>query len=285
MTKIISCQGLSKTFQHFRLDGINTEIPQGYVTGIIGPNGSGKTTFIKLILSLIEPDQGQIYYKDQAVQSTMGQYLQDVGIIMDEPILAKDWSGDDINDVMKIGYQGWQSEIYYQLLNEYGINPALKVKELSRGMTIKLMLAIALSHQANTLILDEPTSGLDPIFREELTDLLQDFVQDEAHSVVFSTHITADLEAIADYLIYIHDGQLIFQGAKDDLLAKYLLVKGPLDSLADNQLPPLVACKQMDYHFEALIESKYQQALTQDWHASQPSIDQIMIYLRRKHKR
>lgn len=282
MNDLVKCTNLGKSYQHFNLRGINISIPQGYVTGLIGPNGSGKTTLIKLILSLLQADQGQIYYQGQRIASYGGTYLQDIGIIMDEPFLSRDWTANDIDDVMKVGYRNWQSDRFFAYLVQYQIDPSLKVKELSRGMSIKLMLAIALSHQAKTLILDEPTSGLDPIFREELTDVLQDFVQDDRHSVLFSTHITADLEAIADYLIYIQDGNLLFQATKDEFLEKYVLVKGPLE--ARDQVDPrhLIGAKATEYYIEALMEATDAKDLSNVWAIDPASIDQIMIHLRRR---
>ena len=220
MTDKILAKNLSKTYDKFKLGPNDFAIKKGFVTGFIGKNGMGKTTTIKALLSLINYD-GEIFLDGEKIEDLT--YLQDVGLVMDDSFLGKDWTLDLVNQAMDIGYDRWDSKTYYAYLDKFGLEIEKKVCELSRGMKIKLMLAIALSHDAKILILDEPTSGLDPAMRDELVDMILDFMENEDHTVLFSTHITQDLDRIADYIVFIDQGKIIFEGLKDDFYDKFLL--------------------------------------------------------------
>ncbi len=224
MVNKIQLKNISKEYNTFKLNGVSFDIPKGYITGFIGKNGAGKTTSIKSILSLINLDKGEIVYDNESIENK--KYLQDIGIIMDDSFLSKDWDMNIVNSIMKIGYENWNDKLFFKYLNRFNIDKKLKVKALSRGMKIKLMLSIALSHDAKTLILDEPTSGLDPSMRDEFTDIMKEFVDSEDNTVLFSTHITQDLEAIADYIVFIDGGRLVDFDTKDDFIDKYIVVKG-----------------------------------------------------------
>jgi len=199
----IEIKNLKKDYQNFALKDVNFSIPAGYVTGFIGRNGMGKTTTIKSILSLIQY-QGKILSIHDDEKTKLDN--QKIGVIMDDSFLAKDWNMELVNQAMKVGYDKWEENTYWNFLEKFNIDRKLKVKELSRGMKIKLMLSIALSHNAELLILDEPTSGLDPSMREEFVEVISDYMQDDQHTVLFSTHITQDLETIADYIVFIDNG-------------------------------------------------------------------------------
>ena len=222
MENKIKFVNVEKQYQNFKLGEISFSIPKGYVTGLIGRNGAGKTTAIKSMLSLIKIS-GEILIDDKIISDL--EYLQDIGIVMDEPFLGKDWKMDIVNQAMKVGYENWDEDMFFDYLNKFSIKRDMKVSELSRGMKIKLMLSMALSHNANLLILDEPTSGLDPMMRDEFTDIIQNFVEDEEHTVLFSTHITSDLEAIADFIVYMDDGKLVNECSKDEFVDSYRLIK------------------------------------------------------------
>lgn len=201
----IEIKNLKKDYQNFALKDVNFSIPAGYVTGFIGRNGMGKTTSIKSILSLIQY-QGEILSIHGDGKTKLNN--QKIGVIMDDSFLAKDWNMELVNQAMKVGYDKWEENTYWNFLEKFNIDKKLKVKELSRGMKIKLMLSIALSHNAELLILDEPTSGLDPSMREEFVEVISDYMQDDRHTVLFSTHITQDLETIADYIVFIDNGEI-----------------------------------------------------------------------------
>ena len=278
MTRKIRARGLAKTFGKFILGPNDFAIKKGFVTGFIGKNGMGKTTTIKALLSLINYD-GDIFIDDKKIEDL--SYLQDVGLVMDDSFLGKDWNLDLVNEAMTVGYENWDKNTYYSYLNKFGLEKGKKVEELSRGMKIKLMLAVALSHQAKILILDEPTSGLDPAMRDELVDIILDFMENEDHTVLFSTHITQDLDRIADYIVFIDEGKIVFEGSKDELYDKFLLVKGGLDDYELIKKFKIYGEKKTKVNFEALI-------LREDFVEDNklvtevPSIDQIMIYYGRK---
>ncbi len=278
MTDKIIAKNLSKTYDKFKLGPNDFSIKKGFVTGFIGKNGMGKTTTIKALLSLINYE-GEIFLDGKKINNLT--YLQDVGLVMDDSFLGKDWTLDLVNEAMAIGYDRWDSKVYYEYLNKFELEREKKVSDLSRGMKIKLMLAVALSHDAKILILDEPTSGLDPAMRDELVDMILDFMEDPDHTVLFSTHITQDLDRIADYIVFIDQGKIVFEGIKDELYDKFLLIKGGLEDYERIKNLKIYGQKKTKVNFEALI-------LREDYKeddnlvAEVPSIDQIMIYYGRK---
>lgn len=278
MTDKIRARGLSKTFDKFILGPNDIAIKKGFVTGFIGKNGMGKTTTIKALLSLINYD-GDIFIDDKKIEDL--SYLQDVGLVMDDSFLGKDWTLDLVNEAMTVGYENWDEDTYYSYLDKFNLEKGKKVEELSRGMKIKLMLAVALSHDAKILILDEPTSGLDPAMRDELVDIILDFMENEDHTVLFSTHITQDLDRIADYIVFIEEGKIVFEGSKDELYDKFLLVKGGLDDYELIKKFKIYGEKKTKVNFEALI---LREDFVEDNKlvTEEPSIDQIMIYYGRK---
>ena len=278
MTDKIRARALSKNFGKFKLGPNDFAIKKGYVTGFIGKNGMGKTTTIKALLSLINYDGG-IFLDGKKIEDL--SYLQDVGLVMDDSFLGKDWTLDLVNKAMSVGYENWDEKSFYGYLDKFNLDRAKKVEELSRGMKIKLMLAIALSHQAKILILDEPTSGLDPAMRDELVDMILDFMEDEENTVLFSTHITQDLDRIADYIVFIDEGQIVFEGLKDEFYDKFLLIKGGLEELEKIKNIKILGQKMTKVNFEALIlREDYKE--NQNLVADVPTIDEIMIYYGRK---
>ncbi|MBP2014637.1 ABC transporter ATP-binding protein [Anaerococcus degeneri] len=274
MTDKILAKNLAKSYEKFKLGPNDFAIKKGFVTGFIGKNGMGKTTTIKALLSLINYD-GEIFLDGKKINDLT--YLQDVGLVMDDSFLGKDWTLDLVNEAMAIGYDRWDSKVYYEYLNKFELEREKKVSDLSRGMKIKLMLAVALSHDAKILILDEPTSGLDPAMRDQLVDMILDFMEDPDHTVLFSTHITQDLDRIADYIVFIDQGKIVFEGIKDELYDKFLLIKGGLEDYERIKNLKIYGQKKTKVNFEALI-------LREDYKeddnlvAEVPTIDQIMIY-------
>ena len=278
MTRKMRARGLSKNYEKFKLGPNDFAIKKGFVTGFIGKNGMGKTTTIKALLSLINYD-GEIFLDDKKIEDL--SYLQDVGLVMNDSFLGKDWTLDLVNDAMAVGYENWDSKSYYAYLDKFNLEREKKVEELSRGMKIKLMLAVALSHDAKILILDEPTSGLDPAMRDELVDIVLDFMENEDNTVLFSTHITQDLDRIADYIVFIDEGKIVFEGSKDEFYDKFLLIKGGLDDYGKIENLKIFGQKMSKVNFEALV-------LREDYNedesliAEVPTIDDIMIYYGRK---
>ena len=276
----IALNNIRKEYSAFTLDGVSFPVKEGFITGFIGPNGSGKTTTIRAILNLNHLNGGEVLYRGARPEDN--DYLQDVGIVLDESYFPKDWSAEDVNNVLSVGYKNWKSSEFFKRVESYGIHKELKVKDLSRGMTTKLMLAAALSHGAKTLVLDEPTSGLDPRSRDEFRDTIQHYMaEDEENTVLFSTHITGDLEAIADYIAFIMDGTLIFYGTKDDFLDAYRIVKCREEDLVSVEPKEILGKKKTSTHVEVLVAADMADAFGENTVVEKPSIDRIMTFYHR----
>lgn len=280
MDNAINVNGLKKKYKQFLLDSISFDVPKGYITGFIGPNGSGKTTTIKSILSYIRPDEGKIHVLDEEVKEG-NAYLEKIGVVMDAAFLVKDWSVKDVEKSLAPFYCNWDSKVFHEYLQRFKIHETLKVKELSRGMTVKLMIAAALSYGAELLVLDEPTSGLDPVAREEICEILQEFVRDEKHSVFFSTHITSDLEEIADYIIFLINGKIVYKGEKDQLMENYLLIKGGKKELQSLDQEKLIGLRTHATGFEAVILKEDTTHLKEQLIMEPISLEKLIIFFNR----
>ena len=235
MNNILEIKNLNKHFDGFSLNDVSFSVPQGYIMGFIGPNGAGKTTTIKSILNMVYPNSGEITLFGVKASRDSLEIMDDIGVVMDLPFYVDDWKVKDVEAAVSPFYSNWNHNVFDSFLNKFNLTKNKKVKELSRGMKVKIMLAVALSHEAKLLVLDEPTSGLDPVARDELMDILGEFIMDENRGILFSTHITSDLEKIADYITFIIDGRIEFTGEKDKLLESYLLVKGGVSISRQNK--------------------------------------------------
>ena len=219
----ISVHNLRKRFPDFLLDDISFQVPCGRIVGFIGENGAGKTTTIKLILNQLRRDGGSI----EILGEDNTKYLQhgSIGVVFDECKFHDVLNAQDLGEIMSGIYNTWDQTLYTQYLKQFGIPPAQRIKELSKGMKMKLSIICAISHHPDILILDEATTGLDPVVRDEILDLFLDFIQNEQHSVLFSTHITSDIQKIADYVVLIHNGKLIFEEQKDEMIYNYGIIR------------------------------------------------------------
>jgi ABC-2 type transport system ATP-binding protein len=276
MNNILEVKGLRKNYDPFVLNDITFDLPSGYIMGFIGPNGAGKTTTIKLIFDVIKGDSGSVKLfgrEDYALQN------EDIGVVMDSPPYVDDWAVDDVEKAISPFYGQWNKEIFADLLKQFGIDRKKKVKELSRGMKVKLQIAAAFSHNAALLILDEPTSGLDPVAREEICDLLREFISDENKSVLFSTHVTSDLEKIADYITLILNGNIVFTGTKDTLLEKYARVTGGLADLKGEQKKHIIGYREHGTGFEGMVEISNIKILPDGVLTEEISIEEIIIFM------
>ncbi|WP_368090859.1 ABC transporter ATP-binding protein [Bifidobacterium bifidum] len=259
-TMALAVTGVTKHYDSgFALDDVTFDLPKGYIMGLIGPNGAGKSTLIKLILNMIRRDHGsiQVLGLDNIIDEEAVK--EQLGVVFDSSYLYEQWKVSKVERIVAPLYPAWNGERYRRYLDDFGLggaqNGKKKIKDLSRGMQMKLMLAIALSHDAKLLILDEPTSGLDVLARDELMDMLHAYIEDGEHSVLFSTHITADLERAADFITYITGGRLYYTGPKDEFEESFRIVKGGPDELA--QLPAGVVLGSHTYQtgFDALVRS------------------------------
>lgn len=279
MKNIIEANGLIKKFNKFKLE-ITESIPEGYITGIIGANGAGKTTFINTILNIIKSDSGSIFFDKENITEESFRYKDQLGIVFDSNIYPSFWTPNILEKAINTYYTNWSNDIFTYYLYKFGINGSKKISSLSKGMQMKLMIAVALAHDPKVLILDEPTSGLDPISRDELLTILQDYVEIDNHSVIFSTHITSDLEKIADYIIYLNKGKVIYSGDKNDFIEEYKIVQGSKSNLSKNQLEKVIAEYTYSYGFKALIKDSDSELFLEDtYKISSASIDEIMIFM------
>lgn len=279
MTNKIVIENVIKEYKNFQLGEISISIPKGYITGFIGRNGQGKTTMIRSILSFIN-FEGNILIDGK--HNLDLDFLQKTGIVMDEQFLAKDWTISLVNQAMEVGYEEWNSKQFFNFIKSFDIPLKSKVRELSRGMKIKLMLSIALSHNADLLILDEPTSGLDPSTRDEFIDIIQKYMENEENTVLFSTHITQDLEAIADYIIFIDDGKLIQFAPVEEFINSYKIIKGSLDDLERISNNNLLGYKKSSIGFEALISKNFEDKIPSYINIESANIEKIMVLYRRE---
>ena len=274
--KCLELQNVCKSFRDFTLNNISFTLPQGYIMGLVGPNGAGKTTTIQLILNMLEKDTGDIlvFGKDNVVSEK--EIKQDIGTVFDNIFYVDSWTVKDTEKAVSIFYSDWRHDIFTDMLKRFDLPQNKKVGELSRGMQMKLMLACAFSHNAKLLILDEPTSGLDPVTRDEFLGILQDYIKDGERSVLFSTHITSDLEQVADYITFINQSNLIFTGSMEDLLGSYRFVKGRPQDLTPEIEKNIVGLRKTDIGFEGLVGTK-DMAQCRHCILDTPTIDDIVI--------
>lgn len=277
MDNVLEVRNLSKKFTGFSLNNVSFTLPMGYIMGFIGPNGSGKTTTIKLILNMLEKDGGAIQVFGRDTVSSEQEIKERIGVVMDNPYYVEDWTLAAVGKALAPFYQKWDSKKYSEMLFGFSLDPKKKVKQLSRGMKMKLMIAAAMSHGADLLILDEPTSGLDAVARDELMDILSAFIADENKAVLFSTHITADLEKIADYITFIHGGKILYSDTKDNLMEKYKIVKGGLGILTPEQKRLIIGYREHSVGFDGLIDSSALNSLPKTVIAERSNLDEMVV--------
>lgn len=256
-TLALSVTGLTKHYDSgFTLDDVTFDLPSGYIMGLVGPNGAGKSTLIKLILNMTTRDAGRIEVLGLDAIADEEQAKEQLGVVLDSSYFIEYMTVDAVEQTSSPMYPLWDHNLFDAYLRRFGLGRNKKIKDLSRGMQMKLMLAVALSHDAKLLILDEPTSGLDVLSRDELMDILSDYVADGGHSVIFSTHITADLERCADFLAYITNGMLYYSGPKDEFEDAFRLVKGGPDELTDGLQRAMVGIRTYATGFDALVRTQ-----------------------------
>lgn len=255
MKNVIEIKNLSKKYKSgFELNDINIEIPSGFIIGLIGENGAGKTTIIKSLLGILKIDKGNIKifnkdYNDENIK-------EDIGIVLDNSFFPELLTASDIGLSMKNIYNNFDSELYNKYLVDFNISKNSQIRAFSKGMRKKLEIITALSHKPKLLILDEPTSGLDPIVRNEILDLFLNFISDENHSILLSTHITTDLEKIADKVIFLDKGKIVMNESKDDIIDNYAILKCDIDSFNKIDKEDIIRFKKNKYNYEILVKDK-----------------------------
>ncbi len=269
----IEIKGLTRSFGDFTLDNLHLTLPQGCILGLVGENGAGKSTTIKLLLSLIKPDSGTIRLMGREAASLS---REDIGVVLDEVGISGCLTPRQVDKIMAGVYQNWNSAAYQDYLTRFSLPESKKFKDLSRGMKMKLGIAIALSHNAKLLILDEATSGLDPVVRDEILDIFMDFTRDPGHSILLSSHIVSDLEKICDYIAFLHKGKLMLLEEKDVLRNQYGILRCSVEEY--NRLDPaaIAGKKQNPYGMEVILRRN---AAPAGLPLSPVDIEQLFIFM------
>ena len=270
----LKLQGITKNYKEFHLGPIDLEVPRGYVMGLVGANGAGKTTAIKIALGAVLPGNGVVRLIDKSR----------VGVVLDQPPWPSSWRVRDIAKLVGPFYPDWDQRVFEELCGWAGVSWRLKVKEFSRGMGMKMQLAVALAHEAELLVLDEPTSGLDPLARGELLDMLSEFMTSERHSVLFSTHITSDLDRIADMVTILDAGRVIASGSREDLLETWVMVRGGVADLTDGLSSRVRGLRRHSVGWEGLLPAADLGLCGPGVVAETPSIEELLVHLAKERK-
>ncbi len=280
MQHMLEIKNLSKTFQDFSLKDISFSLEKGYIMGFIGPNGAGKTTTVKLILNLLHKDSGQIKIFGLDNTEHQQEIKNRIGFVFNEHHYYDHLTVEKMKNIIAPFYQHWDDEIFNRYLADFNLPPDKKIKDLSKGMKMKFSLAVALSHHAELLIMDEPTSGLDPVARNELLEILTGLIQDENKGILLSSHITSDLDKIADYITLINDGKILLSCSKEELLDRHAVVKGGRDLLDGDVRKLFIGIKENQFGFEGLTADRRQaqRLLTDDVLMEKPTLEDIMLY-------
>lgn len=253
-THTLEISNLSKSYKGFHLNNVSFNLPTGYIMGLIGPNGAGKTTIIKSIMNLVMKQQGEIKVFGLDHQEAEVEIKKRIGFVYDTPGFYSHLNLKRLKSVIAPFYEKWDDTVFDDLVYRFGLPLDKSIKQFSRGMSMKASIAIALSHHADFIIMDEPTSGLDPVVRREMLDLLRDIMQDENKSILFSSHVTTDIEQAADYITYVNRGEVVFSKTKDEVNENYALVKGGNDLLDADTRKSMVSVRKGDFGFEGLTD-------------------------------
>ena len=282
MGNVIELVNVSKKFKGFSVNNIDLQVKQGFVTGFIGANGAGKSTTIKMMMNLLKPDAGEVKLFGMDYKAHEKAIKERIGFVYDGNVFFEGLNLKDIKRIVKPAYKNWDDTIFNQYIDQFELPLNKAIKTFSKGMQMKASLAIALSHNAELIIMDEPTAGLDPIFRRELMVLLQELMIDGNRTIFFSTHITNDLDRIADYIALIQSGNLIFNQSIHEVAENYALVKGRLELLDRDTEKAFVHVHRAPTGFEALtdnikaVNNTFGDAVVID----RASLEDIMYYLK-----
>ena len=279
MENILEISGLNKKYEGFALRDVSFSLPKGYIMGFVGQNGSGKTTTIRSILNMAKKDSGKISIFGLDSVDNAVEIKERLGVVFDSLYLANHLTVKHVDKQLAPFYKDWNSEEFFRRIKAFGLPDNRKVGDFSKGMKMKLMVAVALSHKAELMILDEPTSGLDPVARDELLDILSEYISDENRSVLFSTHITSDVERIADYITVLHNGKVWFTGTKDELHEKYLVLRGAEEDISSSLREKCIGFHSYRNGFDALISTDLLDEIPKELETEKASIDEILVYI------
>ena len=282
MENILELQKICKSFpkSNFILDKLSFSLPYGAILGFVGENGAGKTTTIGCILNTVRKDSGMVKLFGKEMRDTDTDIREKIGVVYDGDNFPGFWSAKQLSQVMEGIYTQWDNALFQKYLENFHLPVKQKIKNYSRGMTMKLAIAVALSHHPQLLILDEATSGLDPIMRDEMLDVFLEFVQEESHSILLSSHITSDLEKVADYITFIHNGKLILTASKNDLVYHYAVMRCRESQFLALDPGDIIAYRKRDFQIDVLVDNgKEAQRKYKDAVVDHVSVDEIMLLL------
>lgn len=276
----VELKNVSKIYKDFTLDNLTLTLPNGCIMGLVGENGAGKSTTIKLILGMIHKNSGSVSVLGHEVDENFNDVKNEIGVVLDEVSFPETITVKQLNNVMKYTYRNWDEKSYFSYAENFSLSENKKFKDFSKGMKMKLAIAVALSHAAKLLILDEATAGLDPIIRDEILDILNEFTRDEHHSVLISSHITSDLEKICDYIAFIHKGKLLMCEEKDVLIDRFAIFKCGKDSFSEIDSSAVIGKRETRYGVETLID---REKLPRSFQADRASLEDIFVFLTKHH--
>lgn len=278
MNNILEVTGLKKVYKNFSLSDISFSLQEDCITGFIGVNGAGKTTTLRAILNLISKESGTIKFFEKDIQTNEKELKNRIGIVLDDGCFYDQLSMYEMKSIIAPAYSTWSERDYKAYMERFNLNPYQKISALSKGMRMKFALALALSHNADLLIMDEPTSGLDPLIRSQLMEILTDYMKQGGKSVFFSTHVTSDLDKIADMLILINNGKILFEEEKDTLIYNHRLVKGDKKYLNEKTRKLFLNIQESSFGFTGLTKQlDLVQKSMKDILVERPSIEDIML--------
>ena len=282
MENILELQQISKTYpkSNFTLDNVSFSLPYGAIDGFVGENGVGKTTTIGCILNTVRKDNGTVKLFGREMLDADTALREKIGVVYDGDNFPSFWTAKQLSRVMAGFYAQWDDALFWHYLKRFQLLPEQKLKNYSRGMTMKLAIAAALSHRPQLLILDEATSGLDPVMRDEMLDVFLEFVQDERHSVLLSSHITSDLEKVADYITFLHNGRLLMTVSKNDLAYRYAVMRCRENQFRTLDSGDVIAYRKRDYQIDVLVSDG--EAARKKYHdvvVDHVSIDEMLLLL------
>ncbi len=272
----LEIKNLNKSFKDFKLDNLSLSLPCGCIMGLIGENGAGKSTTIKLILDILKKDSGSITILGRDNEDNIQLTKEDVGVVMDEAGIPDCMTAAQVGKVMSFTFKNWDSAEYAELLKRFDLPLDKPYKDFSRGMKMKLGIAVAMSHHAKLLLLDEPTSGLDPVVRDEVVELFFEFTRDEEHSILISSHIVSDLEKLCDYIAFLHKGKLLLCEEKDVLLSEYGIIHCTDEQIKVIDASAIKHKKESPYGIEAIVA---RDSIPADMSISPISIEELFVYM------
>ena len=274
MYNALEIKGLSKEYKDFRLDNVSFEVPSGSIVGLIGENGSGKTTIIKLILNMIKKNGGEVTVLGK--NKDISDIKNEIGVVMDEPGFPGFLNAVEINRIMRNIFSNWSEDTFFGYLKKLKVPDDKEYKDMSKGTRMKTGIAVALSHDPRLLILDEATNGLDPVVRSEVNEIFTEFTRNESHSILISSHIVSDLDRICDYIVFIHNGRLMLFEEKDRLLEKYCVVHCTREQLSSIERSKIIGRKENKYDISVLMEKSQ---VKSGFSTSPVDIEELFVFM------